>query len=72
MGALTSINIERQIAIVVDGMVQSAPTIMEKFSGSFQITGHFSESEAEELALAFNSGSIPTSIKYKVKQLKVE
>jgi preprotein translocase subunit SecD len=53
----------RQLAIELDGEVISAPTVQTPtFSGSVQITGSFSESEARNLARVLNSGSLPVKL----------
>jgi hypothetical protein len=49
----------RQLAIEVDGMVISAPTVEQReFSGSVQITGSLAEPEARALAGELNSGAV--------------
>ncbi len=48
---ITGANIGRQLAIVIDGELQSAPVIQDKISGGrAQITGSFSLPEAQRLA----------------------
>jgi SecD/SecF fusion protein len=50
-GQLTQANVGHRMAIVLDGKVQSAPSIRDAiFGGSGVITGHFSETEARNLA----------------------
>ena len=57
---LTKDNIGRQVAIVLDGMVYSYPTIQSEISGgSSQITGNFTLEEAEDLANVLKSGKLP-------------
>jgi preprotein translocase subunit SecD len=60
----TSENIGRALAIVLDGKVQSAPTIEDRISDSGIIRGRFSLEEAEDLALILRAGALPASIKY--------
>ena len=49
-----------QIAIVVDGTVESAPVVNEaKFGGSGIISGNFSEQGADDLALVLRYGALP-------------
>ena len=49
-----------QIAIVVDGTVESAPVVNEaRFGGSGIISGNFSEEEADNLALVLRYGALP-------------
>ncbi len=57
---LTKDNIGNQVAIVLDGMVYSYPTVQSEISGgSSQITGRFGEEEAEDLANVLKSGKLP-------------
>ena len=54
----------RQVAIVLDGVVKSAPGIEEeKFGGQGQITGDFTEREAKDLALVLRFGALPVELK---------
>ena len=59
---VTENNIHRSMAIVVDGVVVSAPTIESRIFGSGQITGAFDQEEAGDLAIALNSGAMPVPI----------
>ena len=57
---MTKDNIGKQIAIVLDGMVYSYPTVQSEISGgSSQITGNFTIEEAEDLANVLKSGKLP-------------
>jgi preprotein translocase subunit SecD len=59
----------RQLAIELDGEVISAPTVQQpSFTGSVQITGSFSESEARNLARVLNSGSLPVKLETQAVQ----
>jgi preprotein translocase subunit SecD len=59
----------RQLAIELDGEVISAPTVQQaNFTGSVQITGSFSESEARNLARVLNSGSLPVRLETQAVQ----
>lgn len=60
---LTETNIGRQMAIVLDGNVVSAPTINSRIFGSGVIEGSFTADEAKDLAISLNSGSLPVSVK---------
>jgi preprotein translocase subunit SecD len=55
--------IGKQLAIVLDGAVQSAPTVQSAITGGQgQITGSFTEREAKNLAVVLNSGSLPVEL----------
>ncbi|NLE65165.1 MAG: protein translocase subunit SecD [Elusimicrobia bacterium] len=57
---LTQANVDRRLAIVLDGEVLSAPNIREPIlSGDAEISGDFTYDEASVLALALRSGSLP-------------
>ncbi|MCC3761678.1 protein translocase subunit SecD [Glycomyces sp. TRM65418] len=60
-GALTTENLQSQVAIVLDNEVVSAPTIREVSTNSTQISGDFSADEANQLADQLNFGSLPTT-----------
>ena len=50
----------QQLAIVLDGVVQSAPTINEPITnGQGQITGEFDDEEARDLANVLKFGALP-------------
>jgi preprotein translocase subunit SecD len=56
---LTERTIGRQVAIVLDGVVQSAPQTNERIAGSAQISGSFNQSDAEDLANVLRYGALP-------------
>lgn len=62
-GKATEANINRPMAIVVDDVVLSAPTIRDKISTNGQITGNFEGEEARDLAIALNSGSMAVKVR---------
>lgn len=56
----TSQSFQSLEAIELDGVVESAPTIQSAvFSGPVQITGQFTATQANHLALELNYGSLP-------------
>ncbi len=60
---LTAANVNKRLAIVLDGKVQSAPRIREAIpSGEAVITGRFSVDEAQDLALILRVGALPAPI----------
>jgi SecD/SecF fusion protein len=63
-GKITEANVGHRFAIVLDGMIQSAPNIREPiYQGSARISGRFSEQEARSLASVLeNPLQTPVSI----------
>ncbi|MGH9042136.1 MAG: protein translocase subunit SecD [Acidimicrobiia bacterium] len=55
---------QRQIAIVLDGVVQSSPTInAQRFENrQAEISGSFTEAEAQDLALVLRYGALPIEL----------
>lgn len=61
--AMAARNVGQQVAIVLDGVVQSAPVIQTaQFGGSASITGNFGEGEAKDLALVLRFGALPVEL----------
>ena len=61
---LTSENVNRPFAIILDGKVLSAPNINEPIiGGSAQISGGFTVESANQLAIALRSGALPVDLK---------
>jgi SecD/SecF fusion protein len=59
----TAENVGRQIAIVLDETVMSAPVIREPIlGGSGQISGDFTVQSANDLALLLRAGSLPAAL----------
>jgi preprotein translocase subunit SecD len=55
---------QNEVALVLDGMVYSNPAFQEpRFDGVIQVSGNFTKSEADELALAINYGAFPVTLK---------
>ena len=62
-GKATSTGIGKQLAIVLDGKIISAPVIRETIaSGSGQISGGFNFQSATDLALLLRSGALPAPL----------
>ena len=60
---VTGMNVGKQLAIVLDGRVASAPNITERVpSGSASITGIGDMKEAQDLALVLRTGALPTPV----------
>ena len=60
--ALNSPAPTNQIAIAVDRVVISAPTVRGVISNTGEITGGFSEQEAKDLATQLNAGALPVEL----------
>jgi preprotein translocase subunit SecD len=63
-GPFTEQNIGRQMAIVLEHRVYSAPVIHGRIEDSGVIEGNFSQDSAHDLALVLRAGALPASIKY--------
>jgi len=63
-GTATEQNIGRQLAIVLDGRVSSAPVIQSRISDEGRISGSFTQQEAQDLSLVLRSGALPASLTY--------
>ena len=58
--AMTKANIGRAVAITLDGVVYSAPRVLNEISGgNTQITGNFTIEETKDLANTLKSGRMP-------------
>ncbi len=72
--ALAQQQFHKQVAIVLDGLVQSAPTIQpndqafSSFGGTAVISGSFTQDEANNLAKLIRFGALPVTL----KQVNVE
>ena len=61
---ITTNNVNKRLAIILDNNVYSAPNIREKIAGgNAQITGSFTMQEARDLAIILRSGSLPAPLK---------
>jgi preprotein translocase subunit SecD len=58
-------NVGKQVAIVLDGVVQSAPVINAGITAGnpVRISGEFTQQEAEDLALVLRFGALPVQLK---------
>jgi len=60
---ITTRNIGKQVAIIIDGVTISAPVVREAIvGGTAQITGDFTIEEAKELVRNLNAGALPVPI----------
>jgi preprotein translocase subunit SecD len=60
--AATGANVGRQLAIVLDNHVSSAPVIRGVISDDGQISGRFTAQEADELAKVLRAGALPATL----------
>ena len=60
---VTEQNVGRFLAIVLDGVVSSAPRINERIpGGNAVITGRFTIQEAQDLKIVLNEGALPATV----------
>ena len=61
---ITGNNVGRLLAIVLDGVVSSAPNIRERIpSGDASITGSFDIQSAKDLAIVLRAGALPAPVR---------
>jgi preprotein translocase subunit SecD len=63
-GKVTAENIGRQLAIILDGRVQSAPHIDNIITMDGVIHGRFTQAAAQDLSIVLRSGALYTSFTY--------
>jgi len=63
-GRVTQENIGRQLAIILDSRVQSAPVIESRITDEGRISGTFTQQEVADLSLVLRSGALPASLTY--------
>jgi preprotein translocase subunit SecD len=68
-GELTQENIGKQLAIVLDDRVYSAPVIRSQISMHGQIEGRFTAEEAADLAVVLRAGSLPVPVSIEEERL---
>lgn len=60
---LTSANVKKRLAIILDDHVYSAPVIQEAIAGGrAQVTGSFTTNQAKDLAIALRAGALPAPV----------
>ena len=64
LGKITGENIGRQLAIVLDKRVRSAPRIDGRITDEGKIYGSFTTEEVNDLSLTLRSGALPASLTY--------
>jgi preprotein translocase subunit SecD len=64
-GKITTRLVGQPVAIVLDGIVQSAPQIREPIlDGSSNISGSFTADDAKKLATVLQTGALPVTLKF--------
>jgi preprotein translocase subunit SecD len=61
---VTAANIGRNLAIVLDSVVMSAPTIQDRIRDQGIIHGNYSLQEAQDLVTVLKSGALPAGLTY--------
>ncbi|MCK4548445.1 MAG: protein translocase subunit SecD [Candidatus Eisenbacteria sp.] len=61
---VTGANIGRQLAIVLDNKVFSAPVIRTRIPGDAVIQGSFTDAEARDLAIVLRAGKLPAPLRF--------
>lgn len=62
-GEYTTASIGKQVAIVLDGRVQSAPTVQSAITdGRTEITGNFTAESAKQLKTVLETGALPVTL----------
>ena len=62
---VTSANVGRYLAIILDNYVQSSPVIQGPITqADARITGRFTQQEVNDLSLVLRSGALPASLSY--------
>jgi preprotein translocase subunit SecD len=67
---ITSENVGKRLAIVLDNTVYSAPVIRERIAGGqAQITGSFTFEEASDLAIVLRAGALPAPVRIEYESI---
>jgi len=64
-GEYTTTHLNQQVAIVLDGIVESAPSIQSAITdGRTRISGSFTAAEAKKLKTVLETGALPVSLEF--------
>jgi SecD/SecF fusion protein len=55
--------VKRHLAIILDGLVMSAPTINSRITSRGQITGRFTREEVEHMVAILRAGALPATLR---------
>jgi preprotein translocase subunit SecD len=67
-GDVTAANIGRDLAVILDGSVQSVARIDNRITAEGRIFGNFTQQEVQNLSLILRSGSLPAPLTYLAEQ----
>ncbi len=56
-------NIGRQLAVILDGRVETAPVIQGEISSDGQITGSYTVDQADEMSRVLRAGALPATLR---------
>lgn len=62
-GQLTGANIGKELAIVLDNTIQSAPTVQSRITRNGRISGRFTLDEAKQLSIVLKAGALPAPVR---------
>lgn len=68
-GQLTERNIGKPLAIILDGVLYSAPVIRDRIPGKGIIEGSFSQDEVNELIAIMRAGSLPADLELEMETM---
>ena len=63
-GDFTERNINRPLAVVLDGRIREVANIQSRITDSGRITGTFTQQSSSDLALVLRAGALPASMRY--------
>ncbi|MCF6148601.1 MAG: protein translocase subunit SecD [Candidatus Kuenenia sp.] len=68
-GQITERNIGKPLAIILDGILYSAPTIRDRIPGKGIIEGNFTQDEVNELIATMRAGSLPADLELEMETM---
>jgi len=60
----TGRNVGKQLAVILDNTVESAPTIQSQIGAEGRITGRFTTAETDELSKVLRAGALPATLEF--------
>jgi len=64
----TGRNVGKQLAVILDGTVESAPVIQSQIGAEGRINGRFTTEETDELSKVLRAGALPATLNYLQEQ----